>query len=213
MAISIIIVDDHQVVRRGLRYFLQTQEDISIVAEGANGKEALALAGDYKPDVVLMDLEMPVMNGVEATRKMTAAFPEVRILILSSFSDQDHVIPALQAGASGFQLKDIDPETLADTIRAVHSGESKLHDKVMKYVLTRISGKHTEEELRYQRLTEREKEILTEITNGRSNKEIAHVLHISEKTVKTHVSNVLGKLELADRTQAAVFALKVQGRT
>ncbi|ERN52414.1 LuxR family transcriptional regulator [Alkalihalophilus marmarensis DSM 21297] len=207
--IKVIIVDDHQMVRRGLRFFLATQSDLEIVGEAANGEEAVKLVQTVKPDVVLMDIVMPVMGGIEATKQLIKANPELKILVLTSFSDQDYVIPALKAGASGYQLKDIDPEELAETIRALHAGESKVHSKVMKYVLTRISHKEDEEEAKVKRLTKREKEVLIELAKGRSNKELADVLHITEKTVKTHISNILSKLELSDRTQAALFAMRM----
>lgn len=209
--IKVIIVDDHQMVRRGLRFFLDTQSDIEIVGEATNGEEAVKLVQTVKPDVVLMDIVMPVMGGIEATKQLIKANPELKILVLTSFSDQDYVIPALKAGASGYQLKDIDPEELAETIRALHAGESKVHSKVMKYVLTRISHKEDEdeEEAKVKRLTKREKEVLIELAKGRSNKELADILHITEKTVKTHISNILSKLELSDRTQAALFAMRM----
>ncbi|MCM3491038.1 response regulator transcription factor [Alkalihalophilus marmarensis] len=209
MMIKVIIVDDHQMVRRGLRFFLDTQNDIEIVGEAANGEEAVKLVQTVRPDVVLMDIVMPVMSGIEATKQLIKVNPELKILVLTSFSDQDYVIPALKAGASGYQLKDIDPEELAETIRALHAGESKVHSKVMKYVLTRITHKVDEEEAKVNRLTKREKEVLIELAKGRSNKELADVLHITEKTVKTHISNILSKLELSDRTQAALFAMRM----
>ncbi|WP_169891260.1 response regulator [Litchfieldia alkalitelluris] len=205
---KVVLVDDHHVVRKGLRYFLESQKDLEIVAEAENGEEAVKVVEDTKPDVVLMDLIMPKKNGIEATREITTLFPTTKVIILTSFADQEHVIPALQAGASGYQLKDIEPDELAETIRAVHSGESKLHNKVTKYVLTRITAKETEEEKLVKQLTKREKDVLIQISMGKSNKEIASSLVISEKTVKTHVSNILGKLQLADRTQAAIFAMK-----
>lgn len=201
-------MDDHQVVRKGLRYFLESQSDLEIIAEADNGEEAVQIVGKTKPDVVLMDLIMPIKNGIEATKEITSLYPRTKVIILTSFADQEHVIPALQAGASGYQLKDIEPDELAETIRAVAEGESKLHDKVTKYVLTRISGVESEDEKRIKQLTRREKDVLVEITNGKSNKEIALSLFISEKTVKTHVSNILSKLMLSDRTQAALFAMK-----
>ncbi|WP_413378889.1 response regulator [Alkalihalobacillus sp. 1P02AB] len=208
MTIKVMIVDDHTVVRKGLIYFLETVEDLTVVGEAENGKEAIDKVKDLQPDVVLMDLLMPVMDGIEATEKMVRQFPRVKVLILSSFSEHDHVIPALQAGASGYQLKDIEPEQLVETIRAVYLGESKLHDKVTKYVLTRISNVTSEEEKLVKSLTKREKEVLIEIAKGKSNKEIAADLEITEKTVKTHISNVFSKIEVNDRTQAALFAIK-----
>ncbi len=203
-----MVVDDHTVVRKGLIYFLETVEGLTVVGEAENGKEAMDKVKALQPDVVLMDLLMPVMDGIEATEKMLKQFPKIKVLVLSSFSEHDHVIPALQAGASGYQLKDIKPEQLAETIRAVYRGESKLHDKVTKYVLTRISNEASEEEKLVNSLTKREKEVLIEIAKGKSNKEIAADLEITEKTVKTHISNVFSKIEVHDRTQAALFAIK-----
>ncbi|KHF39723.1 response regulator [Halalkalibacter okhensis] len=208
MAIRIMIVDDHHVVRRGLVYFLETMEDLKVVAEACDGMEAIELFKKERPDVVIMDLDMPKMDGMECTKKLKEIDEEAIILVLTSFTDQDHVIPALEAGASGYQLKDIEPEQLAETIRAVFHGESRLHEKVTKHVLTRVSTSFVSEQDRLQKLTGRERDVLIEVTKGRSNKEIAKELFISEKTVKTHMSNILAKLELADRTQAAVFAIK-----
>ncbi|WP_332633845.1 response regulator transcription factor [Halalkalibacter flavus] len=208
MTIRIMIVDDHHVVRRGLVYFLESMEDLKVVAEASNGMEAIELFEKERPDVVIMDLDMPKMDGMECTKKLKELDESAIVLVLTSFTDQDHVIPALEAGASGYQLKDIEPEQLAETIRAVYGGESRLHEKVTKHVLTRVSPNFTSEQARLQRLTGRERDVLVEVTKGRSNKEIAQELYISEKTVKTHMSNILAKLELADRTQAAVFALK-----
>ncbi|GAF64194.1 putative response regulator [Bacillus sp. TS-2] len=208
MDIKIMLVDDHQVVRKGLRYFLETDEDLSIVAEASHGREACYLLKEVKPDVILMDLVMPIMDGIEATKIIRESYPEVKILILSSYSEHDHVIPALQAGANGYQLKDIEPEELVETIKAIYSGESKLHDKVTKFVLTRISHQQSEEEKNIKLLTKREVDVLKQIASGKSNKEIAQELYITEKTVKTHLSNIFSKLEVSDRTQAALFAIK-----
>ncbi|MFC0562076.1 response regulator [Halalkalibacter alkalisediminis] len=210
MPIRILIVDDHHVVRKGLVYFLATVEDIEVIAEASNGEEALKKYKQARPDLVLMDLDMPVMDGIECTKKIIEMDETAVILILTSFTDQDHVIPALEAGALGYQLKDIEPEQLVETIQAVYHGENRLHEKVTKHLLTRISKTYTNEQNRLNRLTERERDVLIEVTKGYSNKEIGENLHISEKTVKTHMSNLLAKLELADRTQAAVFALKHQ---
>ncbi|MDQ0207629.1 response regulator [Alkalicoccobacillus murimartini] len=203
---KLLIVDDHQMVRKGLVYFLEMTPNIKIVGEAANGQEAVTLYERLLPDVVLMDIDMPVMNGIDATRYLVKKWPRARILIVTSFADQDYVIPALQAGASGYQLKDVEPEELVETIKAVHQGESKLHPHVMKHVLSHVSEDSTKKRLGT--LTEREVDVLKEISTGKSNKEIAEALIISEKTVKTHVSNLLSKLELQDRTQAALFAIQ-----
>ncbi|MFC5464751.1 response regulator [Lederbergia graminis] len=207
MTIHVMIADDHHIVRRGLIFFLQTQKDIEIVGEAKNGKEAVDLALSLKPEVVLMDLVMPVMDGIEATQKIKEACPDIKIMVLTSFVDQDHVLPALEAGASGYQLKDIEPDELVNAIRQLARGEKTLHPKATNMLITSVSQKNTDHNP-IDNLTIREKEVLAEIANGRSNKEIGAHLNITEKTVKTHVSNILTKLKVADRTQAALFAVK-----
>jgi DNA-binding NarL/FixJ family response regulator len=207
MGINVLIVDDHHVVRRGLVFFLQTQKEINVVGEAANGEEAVKRVKELQPDVVLMDLVMPVMDGVEATKKIKEIFPHMKILILTSFSDVDHVIPAIRAGASGYQLKDVEPDQLVQAIISVYRGENQLHPKITAHLMTHLSKGDREERL-IETLTKREKEVLAEIAKGKSNKEIAATLMITEKTVKTHVSNILAKLNLADRTQAALYAVK-----
>jgi DNA-binding NarL/FixJ family response regulator len=208
MGIRILIADDHHVVRRGLAFFLRTQKDIEIVGEAANGIEAVDLARALKPDLVLMDLVMPEMDGIEATKRIKSEMPEIKIMMLTSFSDQDHVIPALEAGASGYQLKDIQPDDLISCIRKIINGENQLHPKATSHLLAQLSHKGKEGRNLLAELTKREVDVLKEIAKGKSNKEIASALFITEKTVKTHVSNLLSKLELADRTQAALFAVK-----
>lgn len=205
---KIVIADDHHVVRKGLRFFFATQDDIEVVGEAATGIEALRVIEETKPDLVLMDLSMPEMDGIQAIKKAIQQFPETNIIVLTSYSDQEHVIPALQAGAKAYQLKDTEPEELVKTLRQVHAGEYKLSTAIMSHVLTHMKNQHDPEKEKYYQLTRREKDVLTEIANGKSNKEIAAALFISEKTVKTHVSNLLAKLEVADRTQAALFAVK-----
>jgi len=205
--IRVLIVDDHHVVRRGLAFFLNTQPDIEIVGEAANGAEAIELAKKLNPDIVLMDLIMPEMNGIEATRAIKNFSSNIKILMLTSFSEQDHVIPALEAGASGYQLKDIEPDQLLKSIRNMMSGENELHPKVTSHLLAQLSKKNQATQP-LDLLTNRELDVLKEIAKGKSNKEIASSLYITEKTVKTHVSNILSKLELQDRTQAALFAVK-----
>lgn len=208
MKIRILVADDHHVVRRGLVFFLRTQKDLEIIGEAANGKEAVDLAQSLKPDLILMDLVMPEMNGIEATRIIKKTQPEINIMMLTSFSDQDHVIPALEAGASGFQLKDIQPDELVTSIRKIMNGENQLHPTATSHLLANLSHKGNSEKDLIGELTKRELDVLKEIAKGKSNKEIAAALFITEKTVKTHVSNLLAKLELADRTQAALFAVK-----
>jgi DNA-binding NarL/FixJ family response regulator len=207
MTIRVLIADDHHVVRRGLVFFLKTQKDIEIVGEAKNGEEAVELAKKLQPDIVLMDLVMPVMDGIEATREIKKSVPNVEILMLTSFSDQEHVIPAIEAGAAGYQLKDIEPDELVEAIRQTVRGEKTLHPKATTHLFQRFTQKDTKEDP-FSVLTNREKEVLQEIAKGKSNKEIAASLFITEKTVKSHVSHILAKLNVADRTQAALFAVK-----
>lgn len=206
--IKVVIADDHHVVRRGLLFFLKTQQDIEVIGEAKNGQEAVDMVSKLNPDVVLMDLSMPIMDGVMATKVIREAENEVKIIILTSYADQDHVIPAIRAGASGYQLKDIEPDELVQTIRDVLKGESKLHPKVTSHVMTHLSGQNSNQQTKLDELTRREKEVLNELAKGKSNKEIASALYITEKTVKTHISNILSKLQLSDRTQAAIYAVK-----
>lgn len=206
--IKVLIADDHHVVRRGLVMFLKTQTPIKIVGEASNGQEAIELTQSHKPDVILMDIMMPVMNGIEATRKIRSLCPEVKILMLTSFSEQNHVLPALEAGASGYQLKDIQPDDLIRSIISLMDGQTQLHPKVTNHLMPVNSIHHPS--YRLSTLTNREIEVLKEIATGKSNKEIAISLFITEKTVKTHINKILSKLELSDRTQAALFAVKHQ---
>jgi DNA-binding NarL/FixJ family response regulator len=209
MSIRILVADDHNVVRRGLVFFLKTQDHIEIIGEARNGKEAVQMAGALKPDLVLMDLVMPIMDGIEATREIKKQFPDMKVMILTSFSDQDHVIPAIEAGASGYQLKDIEPDELVRNIKQLMKGENQLHPKATTHLLSHFNALNNNEERKpLDNLTKRELEVLKEIAKGKSNKEISSALFITEKTVKTHVSSILAKLELADRTQAALFAVR-----
>lgn len=208
MTIHVLIADDHHIVRRGLIFFLQTQKDIKIVGEAKNGVEAVELASQLQPDVVLMDLVMPVMDGIEATEKIKSMNPLIKIMILTSFADQDHVIPAIEAGASGYQLKDIEPDELVHSIRKLYEGENTIHQKATNLLINQMNQKNSPADDPLTNLTQREKEVLTEIANGKSNKEIGAHLNITEKTVKTHVSNIFMKLNVSDRTQAALFAVK-----
>ena len=208
MTIKVVIADDHHVVRKGLLFFLKTQKELEVVGEAADGQEVVELVEKLKPDVVLIDLVMPIMDGIEATRRIKELSPETKVLILTSFSDQDHVIPAIRAGASGYQLKDIEPDQLVEAIKSIYKGENQLHPRVASHVMTHLYNGEKREENPVNELTNREKEVLAEIAKGKSNKEIAATLMISEKTVKSHVSNILAKLNLADRTQAALYAVK-----
>ncbi|MFE9277694.1 response regulator [Paenibacillus glucanolyticus] len=207
MKIKVLIVDDHLVVLRGLRYFLQTQPMIEIVDQALNGREALAKAEMLQPDVVLMDLMMPEMDGVEATKRITSEFPHIKVIILTSFADRDSVLPAIKAGAIGYQLKDIEPKVLVETIVAGVNGNRMLHPQVTNQLIAHVAT-DGEAAKGIDILTKREQHVLEQITMGRSNKEIAVELHITEKTVKTHITHILGKMEVQDRTQAALYAIR-----
>jgi len=209
--ITLLIVDDHAVVRKGLRGFLELTDEIEVVGEGANGLEAVSMAQELKPDVILMDLVMPEMDGIEATRRIMLANPDTKILILSSFGDENNVLPAIQTGALGFVLKDIDPDELAQAIRNTAQGKSQLHPDIANMLISHVQQDSSESETGDQNLdelTSRERDVLVQIGRGLSNKEIAAELSISPLTVKTHVSSILSKLNLADRTQAAIFAIR-----
>jgi NarL family two-component system response regulator LiaR len=205
--ITTLLIDDHRVVRQGLRDFLELQEDIEVIGEAASGEEGVKLAGELLPDVVLMDMVLPGIDGVEATRRVKSVSPSTRIIVLTSFADDDKVFPAIKAGAISYLLKDVQPEELARAIRAAQRGEAVLHSEVAAKLMQEFSAPRTNEDP-VEQLTEREMDVLRLIAKGKSNKEIADSLVISEKTVKTHVSNILSKLHLADRTQAAIYALR-----
>ncbi len=205
--ISVLIVDDHRVVRQGLRDFLELDDAIEVVGEAGSGEEGIQLARELLPDVVLMDLVMAGMDGVEATRRLTAICPYSRVIVLTSFADDDKIFPAIKAGAISYLLKDISPEDLVQAIYAAQRNEAVLHPDVAARLMQEFSTRHSME-APIEQLTEREMDVLRLIARGKSNKEIADALVISEKTVKTHVSNLLSKLHLADRTQAAIYALR-----
>jgi NarL family two-component system response regulator LiaR len=205
--IRLLIVDDHGIVRRGIKALVATEKDMQVVGEAENGTEAVEKAASLKPDVILMDLVMPSMDGIEATSRITAQQPGARILVLTSFAADDKVFPAMKAGALGYLLKDSSPEQLLEAIRQVYRGEPSLEPAIARKVLQELShpgkGKPTAEPL-----TQRELEVLRLISQGLSNKEIAAKIFVAEWTVRTHVSNVLSKLHLASRTQAALYALR-----
>lgn len=205
--IRILIVDDHAIVRKGLRALLATEPDVQVVGEAGNGEEAVARAQALEPDVVLMDLVMSKMDGIEATRRITGQMPGVRVLVLTSFAADEKVFPAIKAGALGYLLKDTGPDELVQAIRQVHRGEPSLDPTIARKVLYELSHP-PRQPLTPDPLTERELEVLRLIAQGKSNREIADQLVIAEMTVRTHVSNVLGKLHLASRTQAALYALR-----
>jgi NarL family two-component system response regulator LiaR len=204
--ITVLIVDDHAVVRGGVRGYLETQLDISIAGEAASGEEAVRLAADQVPDVVLMDLVMPGMDGVEATRRVRQVSPRSQVVVLTSYHDDVHIFPAIKAGALSYLLKDVGPEELAEAVRAAARGEAMLHPHVATRVMQELRGLRREVPNPFAELTDRELEVLRLVAEGLSNAQIAERLVLSEKTVKGYVSNILSKLYLADRTQAAVFA-------
>ncbi|QKV95702.1 response regulator transcription factor [Streptomyces sp. NA02950] len=204
--IRVLLVDDHQVVRRGLRTFLEVQDDIDVVGEASNGEEGIARAEELRPDVVLMDVKMPGTDGVQALRTLRDLGNPARVLVVTSFTEKRTVVPALRAGAAGYVYKDVDPEALAGAIRSVHAGHVLLQPEVALALLSQEESGGGQG--RGGTLTEREREVLALIADGRSNREIARALVLSEKTVKTHVSNILMKLDLADRTQAALWAVR-----
>ena len=205
--IRVMIVDDHPVVRRGIKSLLAEEEDIQVVGEAMNGRDALEQVAALQPDVILMDLVMPEMGGVEAIEKLTAAYPSIRILVMTSFAADDKVFPSIKAGALGYLLKDSDPEDLIRMIRQVHRGELSIHPSIARKVIHELN-RPPQEPLTPSPLTEREMEILQLLAQGVENKQIALRLFVREATVRTHVSNILGKLQLANRVQATLYALK-----
>jgi len=214
--IRVLIADDHAVVRQGLRTFLALQDDMEVVADAADGEEAVRAAREHAPDIVLMDLVMPNMDGVEATRRIASERPATRVIALTSFLEDDKVLPAVRAGAAGYLLKDVGPPELVRAIRTVHGGEALLHPAVAARVLEEVAAPapapapaltpaapHGDPGL-----TPREREVLALVARGLANKRIAQELGIAEKTVKIHVSRILHKLGVADRTQAALYAVR-----
>jgi two-component system, NarL family, response regulator LiaR len=205
--IRIFIADDHPIVRRGIRDLLETEVDLQVVGEATNGRDAVSEVEKLQPDIVLMDLVMPVLDGIEAIRQIQGRLPEVRTLVLTSFATDDKVFPAIKAGALGYLITDTAPEDLVRAIRQVHRGEVTLHPTIAQKLLKEISGP-AEQPPTPEPLTEREAEVLKLIAGGLNNQEIAEELVISVATVYTHVSNILAKLHLASRTQAALYALR-----
>ena len=205
-SISILIVDDHEVVRNGMRSYLETLPDFSVVGEASSGEEAVALVSELIPDIVLMDLIMPGMDGIETTRRVKQVSPRTQVVVLTSYHEDIHIFPALKAGAISYVLKDMKMEKLVDVLHRAIQGEVTLHPRVASRVLQNLRGEDGEEPQLIAELTERELDVLKLIANGLSNTQIAAKLFISENTVKGHVSNILSKLHLADRTQVAVFA-------
>jgi NarL family two-component system response regulator LiaR len=204
--ITVMIVDDHEMVRKGAKGYLEAQLDIKVVAEAESGEEAVRLAREYVPDVVLMDLVMPKMDGVEATRKVKDVSPRTQIIVLTSYHQDEHIFPALQAGAISYLLKDVKARDLVEAIYQAAKGEATLHPRVAARVIKQFRPEEPTKPNLFTELTEREMEVLTLIAKGYTNQKIAEDLVISIGTVKGHVSNILSKLQLADRTQAAVYA-------
>ena len=209
MTIRVLVVDDHPIVRQGLRSYLSSRDGIEVVGDAGDGESAVALVAELRPDVVLMDLAMPGMGGLAAIAAVTGLGLGTRILVLTSFSSQDQVIPAIQAGAAGYLLKDSAPEEVDRAVRAVHQGEGRLDPSLAALVMAQVarpdppaSGSDA-----LHLLTPRETEVLRLLGEGLSNRALAERLFVSEKTVKTHVSSILAKLGLADRTQAALYAV------
>jgi two-component system, NarL family, response regulator LiaR len=206
VSIRVLIADDHAVVRQGLRTFLELQDDIEVVEDVSDGESAVAAAERHAPDVVLMDLAMPGVDGVEAIRRIRVGRPDARVLVLSSFLDDERLFPAVRAGAAGYLLKDVEPHELVRAIRTVHGGEGLLHPAVAARLMEEFADGPPPPDAGD--LTAREREVLMLIARGLPNKLIARELSISEKTVKAHVSSILGKLGLTDRTQAALYAVR-----
>jgi DNA-binding NarL/FixJ family response regulator len=205
-AIRVLIADDHAVLREGLRSFLELQDGIEIVGDAADGEEAVALAEQLRPAVVLMDLVMPNLDGVEAMRALRERVPDARVIILTSYIDDDRLLPAIRAGAAGYLLKNAEPQELARAIRTADAGEALIDPSVAARLVEQLAKDERRDE--YESLTTREREVLELIGQGFSNKRIARELGVAEKTVKTHVTHVLGKLGVADRTQAALYAAR-----
>jgi NarL family two-component system response regulator LiaR len=205
-SITVLLVDDHSMVRQGVRAFLVTQPDITVVGEAGSGEEAVRLAEQHVPDVILMDLIMPEMDGVETTRRVKQVSPRSQVVVLTSYHDDEHIFPALKAGALSYVLKDLSAEELATAVRKAAAGEAVLHPRVAARVIKELQGRREDALNPFTELSERELEVLKLIARGMSNAEMAGKLVLSEKTIKGHVSNILSKLQLADRTQAAVYA-------
>ena len=204
--IAVVLVDDHAIVRQGLRTYLELQPDIEVVGEASDGREAIGVVRDTLPDIVLMDLVMPNSDGVEATRAITGMAPSTRVIVLTSFSEDEKVFASIKAGAQGYLMKDVLPSDLVKAIRTVYKGEAQLDPEIARKLMHEFTN--PQPTAPRHDLTERELEVLRLIAHGKTNKDISEDLVLSEKTVKTHVSNILQKLHLSDRTQAAVYALR-----
>jgi NarL family two-component system response regulator LiaR len=205
--IRVLVVDDHAIIRKGMRAVLDLVPDMELVGEAENGKQAIKMDQELTPDVILMDLMMPEMDGIACIKEIKARRPAVNILVLTNFAGEDMIFPAIKAGAMGYHLKDSSPEALIDAIRQVNHGVASLHPSIAKKVLDELHNPE-KKQLSEDPLTQREVEVLKLIAQGHENKDIAEQLVISDATVRTHVSNILGKLHLASRTQAALYALR-----
>jgi DNA-binding NarL/FixJ family response regulator len=205
-SVRVLIVDDHEIVREGLETLLAEEAGIEVVGQAGNGQEALALVAALRPKVVLMDLVMPKMDGIEATRRLRQSHSEIQVLVLTSFVDDHRVREAIEAGAIGYLMKDVLRADLTRAIRTAARGEPALHPEAQRYLMRQVKGPSSEARLRT--LTGRERDVLGQLAQGYSNKEIAANLHLTEGTVKGYVSAILAKLDLADRTQAALYAVK-----
>ncbi len=207
--IRVMLVDDHAVVREGLRSYLELEESLDIVGEASNGREAVRRAHELRPDVILMDLVMPEMDGIAATKAIREQHPNTKVIVLTSFVEEEKVIPAIQAGAAGYLLKNVSAPELVRAIKAAVGGQAQLDPLVARKLMERVTAPPRDPEAALaDLLTDREREVLKLIASGYSNKEIARELVVSERTVKGHVSNILNKLGVQDRTQAALFAVK-----
>lgn len=207
--IKVLIADDHQVVRQGLRTFLDLHEDIFVIGEAENGLQAVEMAENLEPDVVLMDLVMPKLDGIKAIQQIKTSGAKTKVIALTSFTEDEKVFPAIQAGASSYLLKDVSPDDLVEAIRAAYAGEARLHPDIARKLMDQVAKRRDGEvHTQVDELTDREREVARLIGQGLSNREIAQQLVISHRTVKTHVSNILSKLDLNDRTQVAIYAIK-----
>ncbi len=207
--ITVLIVDDHQVVRQGLHTFLELNDDVCVVGEAVDGQMAVEMVQQLDPDIVLMDLVMPRLDGIGAIRQIRSLGLRSKIIALTSFTEDNKVFPAIQAGASSYLLKDVSPDELVEAIRAAHRGEARLHPDIARKLMEQVAHQAAPaRESPVENITERERGVIRLVAQGRSNAEIAQELVISEKTVKTHISNILGKLDLQDRTQLAIYAIK-----
>ncbi|UXV35999.1 response regulator transcription factor [Staphylococcus sp. IVB6181] len=202
---QVVLIDDHYIVRQGIEFLISTIDDLTVQGSFANGKEFIdSLQNtDTYPDIVLLDLVMPEMNGIEVTEMLKAHYPDIKILVLTSYADDEHVISALNKGADGYEMKDVEPEVLIDSIHKVLQGERIIHPEVQK-VMDDVARKPHH----INKLSNREKDVLKEMAKGKTNREIAEALFVSEKTIKTHVSHIFSKLQVTDRTQAAIYAME-----